>query len=96
MNAILQGSVRWRLYRTAVVTGAERSQAFAACYVFHAHERIRCTCHVTVSKAHETLHVGVIDLAHSSATHSRACSSLIDGRSPIPDESACFSPSRPH
>ena len=63
---------------TAVVIGAERIQAFAACCVLHANEHIRCARHVTVSKAYETLHVGVIDLAHSSATQSRACSSVID------------------
>ena len=31
-----------------------------------------------VSKADETLHVGVIELAHSSVIQSRACSSVID------------------
>ena len=78
MNAMLSAVFGGGFTATAVVIGAERSQAFAACCVFHAHEHIRRTCHVTVSKTDETLHVGVIDLAHNSATQSRASSSVMD------------------
>src|SRR5262249_396170 len=70
---------RWPLFHR--VGDLSRSQPTLRCSdVFHAHECIGCAGHATITKAHQTLHVRVIDHAvcHSRASHSWASCSLID------------------
>ena len=71
-------SLRRRLLCNSRSYWSRAKPRFSRIRVLHVDERIRRTRHLTVSKPDETLHVGVIDLAHSSATHSRAWSSVID------------------
>src|SRR5215471_1399296 len=59
-------------YRSRAQPGFRRSR------VFDVHEDIGRAGHLTITKANQSLHIGVIQFAHSSETHSRTSLSVMD------------------